>query len=76
MVSAIRRSLISQVYLNPDNENLIIETFDHHRNRKMEEEYDLVVLSSGFKPSDDWNDLVKRLGLNDQPLRFRHRRLR
>ena len=65
-----RRSLISQVYLNPDNENLIIETFDHHRNRKIEEEYDLVVLSSGFKPSDDWNDLVKRLGLNVNPYGF------
>ncbi len=65
-----RRSLISQVYLNPDNENLIIETFDHHRNRKVEEEYDLVVLSSGFKPSDDWNDLVNRLGLTVNPYGF------
>ena len=65
-----RRSLISQVYLNPNNENLIIETFDHHRNRKVEEEYDLVVLSSGFKPSDDWNDLVTRLGLTVGPYGF------
>jgi heterodisulfide reductase subunit A len=58
-----RRSMISQVYLNPQNDNLVIETFDHHANRKMEEEYDLVVLSSGFKPAADFADLVKRLGL-------------
>ena len=58
-----RRSMISQVYLNPVNDNLVIETFDHHTNRKIEEEYDLVVLSSGFKPSADFADLVKRLGL-------------
>jgi len=58
-----RRSMISQVYLNPQNENLIIETFDHHENRKVEEEYDLVVLSSGFKPARDSSDLVGRLGI-------------
>jgi heterodisulfide reductase subunit A len=59
-----RRSMISQVYLNPINENLIIETFDHHQNRKIEEEFDLVVLSSGFKPNDDWQNLSRRLGLS------------
>ena len=48
----------------------VIETFDHHRNRKVEEEYDLVVLSSGFKPSDDWNGLVSRLGLTVGPYGF------
>lgn len=58
-----RRSMISQVYLNPENDNLIIETFDHHLNRKKEEEYGMVVLSSGFKPSDGISDLIKRLGL-------------
>jgi len=65
-----RRSMISQVYLNPENENLIIETFDHHLNRKKEEEYDLVVLSSGFKPSDDFIDLSKQLGLVTNPYGF------
>ncbi|MCP4688058.1 MAG: FAD-dependent oxidoreductase, partial [Desulfobacterales bacterium] len=58
-----RRSMISQVYLNPENDNLIIETFDHHENRKIEEEYDMVVLSSGLQPSSDFNDLASRLGL-------------
>lgn len=65
-----QRSMISQVYLNPENENLIIETFDHHRNRKVEEEYDLVVLSSGFKPASGSSDLVKRLGLTANPFGF------
>jgi heterodisulfide reductase subunit A len=45
-----QRSMISQVYLNTENENLIIETFDHHLNCKVEQEYDLVVLSSGIRP--------------------------
>ena len=65
-----RRSMISQVYLNPENENLIIETFDHHLNRKKEEEYDLIVLSSGFKPSGDFIDLAKQLGLVMNPYGF------
>ncbi len=65
-----RRSMISQVYLNPENDNLIIETFDHHLNCKKEEEYDLVVLSSGFKPSDDFIDLTKQFGLVTNPYGF------
>jgi heterodisulfide reductase subunit A len=65
-----RRSMISQVYLNPENENLIIETFDHHLNRKKEEEFDLVVLSSGFKPSEGFADLAGKLGLAANPYGF------
>jgi heterodisulfide reductase subunit A len=65
-----RRSMISQVYLKPENENLIIETFDHHLNRKKEEEYDLVVLSSGFKPSEGFADLAGKLGLVANPYGF------
>ncbi|MCG6972874.1 MAG: FAD-dependent oxidoreductase [Desulfobacterales bacterium] len=64
------RSMISQVYLNPENENLIIETFDHHLNRKKEEEYDLVVLSTGFKPSQGFSDLAATLGLAANPYGF------
>jgi heterodisulfide reductase subunit A-like polyferredoxin len=62
--------MISQVYLNPENENLVIETFDHHLNHKLEEEYDLVVLSSGFKPADGFADLVRQLGLVTNPYGF------
>jgi heterodisulfide reductase subunit A len=58
-----RRSMISQVYWNPEDDRLIIETFDHHQNRKVEEPYDLVVLSSGFQPSAGFADLARRLGL-------------
>ena len=57
------RSMISQVYWNPENDNLVIETFDHHKNRKVEESYDLVVLSSGFKPSAGFSDLARRLDI-------------
>jgi heterodisulfide reductase subunit A len=62
-----RRSMISQIYLNPENENLIIETFDHHLNRKIEEEYELVVLSSGFKPSQAFTELARQVGLTTNP---------
>ena len=65
-----RRSMISQVYLNPTNDSLIIETFDHHLNRKMEEEYDMVVLSTGFKPSEGFADLAENLGLVTNPYGF------
>lgn len=65
-----RRSMISQVYLNPENENLIIETFDRHLDGKKEEEYDLVVLSSGFKPSEDFSELTRRLGIVSNPYGF------
>ena len=62
--------MISQIYLNPETENLIIETFDHHLERKKEEEYDLVVLSSGFKPSEGFIDLSRQLGLVANPYGF------
>jgi heterodisulfide reductase subunit A2 len=65
-----KRSMISQVYQNPESGGLIIETFDHDRNRKLEEEYDLVVLSSGFKPHEDFLNLARRLGLRTNPFGF------
>ena len=65
-----KRSMISQVYWNPENDNLHIETFDHHLNRKVEEEYDMVVLSSGFKPTDALTDLTKRLKIVKNPYGF------
>jgi heterodisulfide reductase subunit A2 len=65
-----KRSMISQVYQNPESGGLIIETFDHDQNRKMEEEYDLVVLSSGFKPHEDFLDLARRLGLRTDRFGF------
>ena len=65
-----RRSMISQVYQNPESGGLVIETFDHDQNQNIEEEYDLVVLSSGFKPHDDFLDLARRLGLRTNPYGF------
>lgn len=67
---AYRRSMISQVYLDPETENLIIETFDHERRRKKEEVFDLVVLSSGFQPPDAWRALAQRLELDLNPYGF------
>jgi heterodisulfide reductase subunit A len=64
------RSMISRVDLNPETENLVIETFDHHRNCKVEDEYELVVLSSGLKPTEGWNDLCRRLGVPANPYGF------
>ena len=65
-----RRSMISQVYWNPDKDNLIIETFDHHLNRKIEEEHDMVVLSSGFKPSKVFAELTGKLGISTNAYGF------
>jgi len=64
------RSMISQVYLNPVNDNLIIETFDPHIKRKKETEYELVVLSSGLKPTESFLELSKTLGLQCNPYGF------
>jgi len=65
-----KRSMISQVYWNPENDNLIIETFDHHLNRKVEEEYDMVVLSSGLKPTPAFTELAQRLGISTNAYGF------
>jgi heterodisulfide reductase subunit A len=65
-----KRSMISQVYWNPVNDNLMIETFDHHLNRKVEEEYDMVVLSSGLKPRPAFTELAGRLGISTNAYGF------
>lgn len=65
-----RRSMISQVYANPKNNNLVIETLDHHLNDTLEEEFDLVVLSSGFRPAEGWEALAGRLGVHLNPYGF------
>ncbi len=65
-----RRSMISQVYLNPKNDNLIIETYDHHLQKKIAEEYELVVLSSGFSPSQAFVKLARQMGLITNPYGF------
>lgn len=64
------RSMISQLHWNPENDNLLIETFDHKNNRKVEEEFELVVLSSGFKPSASSSALIGQLGLETNPYGF------
>ena len=58
-----KRSMVSQLYLNPANENLIIETFDTKENKKVENEVELVVLSSGLKPKDEFYNFARKIGL-------------
>lgn len=67
---AYLRSMISQVYLNPRNDNLVIETFDPTIKRKIETEYELVVLSTGLKPSQGFIELARLLGLKLNPYGF------
>lgn len=58
-----KRSMISQLYLSPSNQNLILETFSTKRNQKVEHEVEMVVLSSGISPKEGFIALAKKLGL-------------
>jgi heterodisulfide reductase subunit A-like polyferredoxin len=57
------RSMLSQIIQNPENGNLVIHYYDHHTLEHREEEFDLVVLSAGMKPSSSLTPLLSRLGL-------------
>lgn len=57
------RSMLSQVIQNPANENLLIEYYDHRTLEHHQEEFDLVVLSAGMKPSTSTAELLERLGI-------------
>jgi heterodisulfide reductase subunit A len=57
------RSMLSQIIQNPENHNLVITYYDHLSMEHREEEFDLVVLSAGMKPSEGLAPLLARLGL-------------
>jgi heterodisulfide reductase subunit A len=57
------RSMLSQIVENPENRNLVISYHDHHTMEHREEEFDLVVLSAGMKPSGAMAPLLARLGI-------------
>jgi heterodisulfide reductase subunit A2 len=57
------RSMLSQVIQNPVNHNLVIEYYDRHTLEHRQEEFDLVVLGAGMKPSQQIVPLIERLGL-------------
>ncbi len=57
------RSMLSQIIENPENRNLVIAYYDHHTMEHREEEFDLVVLSAGMKPSGAMAPLLSNLGL-------------
>ena len=56
------RSMVSRIAEKPKTKNLVINFLDAGRRMK-EEEFDLVVLSVGFKPPKGAPELARRLGL-------------
>lgn len=64
------RSMLSQVMQNPENHNLIIEYYDRDTLEHRQEEFDLVVLSAGFKPSKSIGPLLRNLGLRQNDYGF------
>jgi heterodisulfide reductase subunit A len=64
------RSMLSQIVLNPIQQNLLVEYYDRSSLRHLQEEFDLVVLSAGLKPSASLQPLITRLGLETNPYGF------
>ncbi|MCK8604256.1 CoB--CoM heterodisulfide reductase iron-sulfur subunit A family protein [Desulfoferrobacter suflitae] len=64
------RSMLSQVMQNPENGNLIIEYYDRNTLEHRQEEFDLVVLSAGFKPNKSIGPLIRTLGLQQNRYGF------
>ncbi len=65
-----QRTMMSEVHLNPQNENLIIETLSPDGETKEEREVELVVLSSGVSPSRELIRLSQKLGIDLDPYGF------
>ncbi len=55
------RSMLSQIVLNPENQNLLIEYYDREALNHMQEEFDLVVLSAGMRPGAEAEQLLRGL---------------
>jgi heterodisulfide reductase subunit A len=64
------RSMLSQIILNPIQQNLLVEYYDRSSLRHVQEEFDLIVLSAGLKPSPSLQPLITRLGLETNPYGF------
>ncbi|NTV43244.1 MAG: FAD-dependent oxidoreductase, partial [Syntrophobacteraceae bacterium] len=58
------------VIQDPANQNLILEYFDRYSLEHRREEFDLIVLSAGFKPSADTVPLLRRLRVVQNPYGF------
>lgn len=56
-------SMVSQVFQNPETKNLTIEYFDRNTLEHKQEEFDLVILSVGMKPSQNALSLTQQLGI-------------
>ena len=64
------RSMLSQVVLNPSTQNLLIEYYDRDTLKHRQEDFDLVVLSAGFKPHPSSLPIIHRLGLEQNAYGF------
>jgi heterodisulfide reductase subunit A len=64
------RSMLSQIIQNPLNQNLIIQYYDRDTLQHRQEEFDLVVLSAGLKPSPSTQPLIHLLGIETNSYGF------
>lgn len=63
-------SMLSQVLQQPQSHNLLIEYYDRDSLEHRREEFDLVVLSAGFKPAEAAQPLLRTLGLQQNEFGF------
>ncbi|MBW1982778.1 MAG: CoB--CoM heterodisulfide reductase iron-sulfur subunit A family protein, partial [Deltaproteobacteria bacterium] len=64
------RSMLSQVIEDPRTHNLLLEYYDRDTLQHCQQEFDLVVLSAGFKPHPNFQPLISRLGLEQNRFGF------
>jgi heterodisulfide reductase subunit A len=57
-----RRAMVSEVVEDPETKNLIIHYIDEEGNR-INEEFDMVILSIGFEPREDALELAETFGI-------------
>jgi heterodisulfide reductase subunit A-like polyferredoxin len=63
-------SMISQIIQNPVNRNLAIHYYDRNTLEFRQEQFDLVVLSTGMKPSATGMSLMRQLGIEQNSYGF------
>lgn len=64
-----RRAMVSEVVEDPETKNLIIHYIDEEGNR-INEEFDMVILSIGFEPREDAFELAETFGIEPDDYGF------
>jgi heterodisulfide reductase subunit A len=64
-----RRAMVSEVVEDPETKNLIIHYIDEEGNR-INEEFDMVILSIGFEPREDAFELAETFGIEPDAYGF------